>query len=173
MPLYSLLQASCSSLQLWYLFFTKCRKYDVLPAFHFKMEGRRRVVKRKIYATIVITLTRLLSAAVAFMSDVFFINVLLKRHPRRAFLFANRISRNDKRRFDDFGTTLTLILISVFLLLSLVPSATIQVLAHHYPDMHLDNIRTEHFYYKAVITFGRFVSIFSAANDFVVYKLMS
>ena len=129
--------------------------------------------KRKIYVTIVIALTRLLPAAITFIANVFLITVLLKRRPRRAFLFANRISRNDRRRFDDFGTTLTLILISVFLLLSLVPSATVQALANHYPNTYLNENRIEHTHYKATIAFGRFISVFSAANDFVVYILMS
>ena len=66
-----------------------------------KWTGEGGSSKRKIYVTIVIALTCLLPGAIAFIANVFLITVLLKRHPRRAFLFANRISRNDRRRFDD------------------------------------------------------------------------
>ena len=135
--------------------------------------GEESLPKREIYITIVITITRLLPAAVAFIANVYLIIVLIRRRPRRAFLFANRISRNDRRRFDDFGTTLTLILISIFVLLSLVPAVIVQVLVNLYPNTYLIENKAEYRYYTTTLAFGRFVSVLSAANDFVVYILMS
>ena len=139
----------------------------------FKWRGEGGSPKREIYITIVITITRLLPAAVAFIANVYLIIVLTRRRPRRAFLFANRMSRNDRRRFDDFGTTLTLILISVVLLLSLVPSVIVQVLINRYPFTYLNETKAEYHYFTTTIAFGRFVFVLSAANDFVVYILMS
>ena len=100
-------------------------------------------------------------------------NVLISGHPRRALLFANRMSRNDRRRIDDFGATWTLIPIPVLLLLSLVPSVIAQVLASLYPYTYLNENNTEYRYHKATIAFRTFVYVLSAANAFVVYILMS
>ena len=139
----------------------------------FKWRGEGGSPKREIYITIVIVITRLLPAAVAFIANVYLIIDLIRRRSRRAFLFANRMSRNDRRRFDDFGTTLTLILISVVLLLSLVPTVIVQVLINRYPFTYLNETKAEYHYFTTMIAFGRFVFVLSAANDFVVYILMS
>ena len=139
----------------------------------FKWRGGGGSPKREIYITIMIIIVRLLPAAVAFIANVYLITVLIYRRPRRAFLFANTMSRNDRRRFDDFGTTWTLILISVVLLLSLVPTVIVQVLINLYPYTYLNKNKAEYRYYITTIAFGRFVSVLSAANDFVVYILMS
>ena len=135
--------------------------------------GEGRSPKREIYITIVITVTRLLPAAVVFIANIYLIIILIRRRPRRAFIFANRMRRNDRRRFDDFGTTWTLILISIFVLLSLVPALIVQVLVNLYPNTYLIENQAEYRYYTTTIAFGRFVSVLSAANDFVVYILMS
>ena len=87
---------------------------------------------------------------------------------------ANRhlMSRNDNR-FDDLGTTWTLVIITVFLLLSLVPPAVVQLFANYFPDIYLNANKAEHGYYITTMDFGRFVAVLSAANDFFVYILMS
>ena len=82
------------------------------------------------------------------------------------------MSWNDSR-FDDLGTTWTLVIITIFLLLSLVPPAVAQLLANYLPDIYLDTNRAEHGYYITTMDFGRFVAVLSAANDFFVYNLMS
>ena len=135
--------------------------------------GEGGLPKREIYITILITTTRLLPAAIAFIANIYLIIILIRRRPRRAFLFADRMSRSDRRRFDDFGTTWTLILISIFVLLPLVPAVIVQVLVNLYPNTYLIENKAEYRYYTTILAFGRFVSVLSAANDFVVYILMS
>ena len=87
---------------------------------------------------------------------------------------ANRhlMSRNDSR-FDDLGTTWTLVITTIFLLLSLVPPTVVLVLANYFPDIYLDTKRDEHGFYITTMDFGRFVAVLSAANNFFVYNLMS
>ena len=136
-----------------------------------KWRGESRETNRQIYITIMITVTRLLPAAIAFVSNVYLIVILIHRRPRRAFLFANR--RSDRRRIDEFGTTWTLIIISAFLLLSLVPSAIAKMLAIFHPNIYLNKNCAQYMYYTITMDFGRFVSVLCAANDFVVYILMS
>ena len=87
---------------------------------------------------------------------------------------ANRhlMSRNDNR-FDDLGTTWTLVIITIFLSLSLVPPTVVHLLANYFPDIYLNANRAEHGYYITTMDFGRFVAVLSAANDFFVYILMS
>ena len=126
----------------------------------------------RVYRSVGIIVIRYLPTAIAFLANtVLFIKLL--RRKRRAFLFANRQSRKDRTRFDEFGTTVTLILITTFLLLSIVPSTTAQILAHNYPELYLNVNRKENGHYKTLVAFGKFVSAFSAANDFVVYILLS
>ena len=138
-----------------------------------KWRGEDSETKRKIYITVLIAVTRILPAAIAFVSNVYLIIILIHRRPRRAFLFANRERRSERSRFDEFGTTWTLIIISSFLLFSLVPSAIAQMLASLYPNIYLDKNYAQYRYYTITINFGRFVSMLCAANDFVVYILMS
>ena len=141
--------------------------------------------RRLIYATIVLSITRLLPAVATFLANVYLITVLIKRRTRRAIQFINEtrgirismsnrrlVSRNDSR-FDDLGTTWTLVIIIAFLLLSLVPPAVVQLLANYFPDIYLNANRAEHGYYITTMDFGRFVAVLSAANDFFVYILMS
>ena len=130
-------------------------------------------INRQIYMTILITVTRLLPAAITFVSNVCLMIILIHRRPRRAFMFANRAKRCDRSRFDEFGTTWTLIIISAFLLLSLVPSVVAQMLASFYPNIYLDKNSAQYRYYTITMNFGRFVAVLGAANDFVVYILMS
>ena len=129
--------------------------------------------KRQIYITTLIAVTRLLPAGITFVSNVYLIITLRHWRPRRAFLFANRARRSDRSRFDELGTTWTLIIISVFLLLSFVPSAIAQMFASLHPNIYLDKNCAQYRYYTITMDFGRFVSVLSAANDFVVYILMS
>ena len=82
------------------------------------------------------------------------------------------MGRNDSR-FDDLGTTWALVIITIFLLLSLVPPTVVLLLAKYFPDIYLDTNRDEHGYYITTMVFGRFVAFLSAANDFFVYILMS
>ena len=127
----------------------------------------------KVYPVVGITISRYIPATVAFLVNVFLLTKLLQRYRRRAFIFANRESRKDRIRFDDLGTTITLILITTFLLLSLVPAATAQILAQNYPELYLNVNRKENAHYKFLMAFGKFVSALSAANDFVLYILLS
>ena len=109
--------------------------------------------KIKVYRTTVIMATRLLPAIVAFIANMYLIVILLHRRPRRAF--ANRMRRNGRSRLDDFGTTWALILISVFLLLSLVPSAIVQLLAIMFPNIYLNKNCVQYRYYTTTLAFGR------------------
>ena len=127
----------------------------------------------RMYFTVVISVTRYVPATIAFLANAFLLTKLLRRNPRRRFLFANRQIRKDRSRFDDFGTTITLILINTFLLLSLLPTATAQILIHNYPEIYLNVNRKENIYLKSLMAFGIFASAFSAANDFVLYILLS
>ena len=142
---------------------------------HFSVIKSRkdRDFKVVIYCFIAIIFSRYLPATIAVVANVFLLVKLLRRYQRRSFQFANRNSRKDRTRLDDFGTTVTLLLITTFLVLSFVPSATAQILAHFHPDVYLNVHSKEHSHYNAVMAFGKFVSALSEANHFVVYILLS
>ena len=57
-------------------------------------------------------------------------------------------------------------IITIFLLLSLVPPTVVHLLANYFPDIYLDTNRDEHGYFITTMDFGRFFALLSAANDF-------
>lgn len=137
--------------------------------FIFKWENGDGSISRN-YSTAIIILTRVFPAVVTFIANVFLISILLKRRRQRATLFANS-NRADK--FDELIATLTLILISLFLVTSLLTIAAVQLMAHNYPDVYLDPGRKQHYTYKIAYEIGQFASVLSAGIDFIIYLLLS
>ena len=122
------------------------------------------------YALIVLTVFRLIPGLATLAANIY-ISILTARHRfERAVLFANKTT--SVQYFEQFKMTMTLIVLSVALLLSWIPSGVATVLIKYFPDIYGPG-GSQHVTYLYLVDVSYVLRVFSAANDFLVYIMMS
>ena len=125
---------------------------------------------KKYYIVIMPVVARFLPGVATLFSNIVISIFLARRSTRRAALFARKTTK--KEQYEQYKTTITLMILSIALLLSLVPSAMTAILSGYYPELYGPK-GTLYFTYRFVQDLGYCLRVLSAANDFLLYIIFS
>ena len=124
----------------------------------------------KHYVVIMLVMARFVPGVATLVANILISVYLARQRSHRAVLFANKVARGEQ--YEQFKITLTLIVLSIALLLSLVPSAMTAILSAYFPKMY-GSRGTHRYTYLFVQDFGYTLRVVSAANDFFIYVMLS
>ena len=124
----------------------------------------------KVYVVLVLSIARLVPGVITFLSSILIAIFLARRRAHRVATFANKATKAEN--YEQFKITMTLMILSVSLLLSLIPLAITTIWLKYYPDVY-GKAGPEYYTYWFFIDLGYFLRVFSSANDFFIYVLMS
>ena len=123
------------------------------------------------YIVIMLVVARFVPGVATLIANIVISIFLARRSSRRAALFAGKSSKK-LEQYEQYKTTVTLMILSITLLLSLVPSAMTAILSGYYPHLY-GSQGTLYFTYRFVQDLGYCLRVVSAANDFILYILLS
>ena len=123
----------------------------------------------KHYTLVTLVVVRFAPVIVATISNLMISICLALYRKRRASLLANRTSGGG---YPNQGkTTLILLVLSIFLILSLVPSAVGTLLMIFLPEQYIQG-RSQYNTYALLVDIGLCLRVVSAANDFFIYVVL-
>ena len=127
-------------------------------------------VFHKHYVTAMLFMSQFVPLAATIAANISIAIFLSRQRAQRMLLLANKATRGEQ--YQQYMTTITLIILSVCLTLSLVPTASMNTLSRYLPEIYGRQGR-EKFTAAFVSELGYFLRVFSASTDFIVYILMS
>ena len=122
-----------------------------------------------LYIVIMLVVARFLPGAATLFANIVIYIFLARRSTRRAVLFEMKTTKQE--RYEQIKTTITLLILSLALLLSLVPSAMTAILNGYYPELYGPK-GALYFTYRFVQDLGYCLRVLSAANDFLLYIIL-
>ena len=122
-----------------------------------------------LYIVIMLVVARFLPGVATLFANIVISIFLARRSTRRAVLFAMKTTKQE--RYEQTKTTITLMILSLALLLSLVPSAMTAILSGYYPELYGPK-GTLYYTYRFVQDLGYCLRVLSAANDFLLYIIL-
>ena len=122
------------------------------------------------YMTAMLVLARFIPAVATLANNVILSICLARHNSRRATLFERKLQKSE--RHDQIKTSITLMILSICLVLSLIPTAIASILKNYYPQTYGRNARE--FYTQMFLRdFGYLLRVFSASADPFIYIVMS
>ena len=123
-----------------------------------------------VYMQAALIIARFIPAGVTSFANMALCIYLARQRSLRTELFEKKANKGEIS--EQLKITITLLLLSICLVLSLVPTATASILSNYYPETYG---RKGHEYYtqQFLRDLGYLVRVISAANDFFIYVMMS
>ena len=124
----------------------------------------------KVYVILYLSLTRFVPGGITTVSSILIAIFLARRRAHRVATFGNKETKAES--YEQFKITLTLMILSISLLLSLIPLATTTLWHKYYPELYgVDG--PEYYKYLLFTELGYVLRVFSSANDFFIYVMLS
>ena len=124
----------------------------------------------KYYIVFMLVVARFIPGVITSIANILIAIFLTRHRSVRGALFATKATSSD--HLEQFKSTMTLIILSVFLLSSLIPSALASILNRYYPHIY-GKEGNQYFTYLFVLDLGYLLRMISAANDFFIYVMLA
>ena len=124
----------------------------------------------KHYVVVMLSITQVAPLIATIMANISIVILLSRQREQRAELFAKKETR--AQHYQQYITTLTLIILSVCLSTSLLPSITMAALKLYLPETYGFS-GLERFTALAISEIGFFLRVISSSTDFVIYIWLS
>ena len=124
----------------------------------------------KHYVVVMLSITQVAPLIATILANISIVILLSRQREQRAELFAKKETR--AQHYQQYITTLTLIMLSVCLMTSLLPSISMAALKLYLPETYGFS-GLERFTALAISEIGFFLRVISSSTDFVIYIWLS